>query len=839
MRIVIDMQGAQTGSRYRGIGRYTSSIVKEIILLAEKEQIFLLVNGFLPEAVDAIRNEFAHLLPAGRIVVWNSPGPVYEAKKENQWRREAAEYVREAVIMTLKPDFILNTSTIEGLGDEFAISVHAMDTLTPVASIVYDLIPLANPDEYLAEPNIRKWYENKIAHLEKSDLFLSISESSKSELVKYLDIDPNRIVNISAAVGEEFAPINFSAEQSEGYKNKFGISREFVLYSGATDARKNHLRLFEAYAALPSNLRAHHHLIIAGGLPIEHLHAFKDHAASLGLTEDDVIFTQRISDDELIALYNLAKGFVFPSWHEGFGLPALEAIACGCPVVASNTSSIPEVVGDERALFDPFDVRSIADTLELLLSDENYRNSIKDSQFAHGKTFSWRNSAKRVLNAIKEHHEIPSDCKKNQRLKTYKSGYYSYDLLIEKVSSIESCYSQKDLADWAICVARNQRIIGSRQLLVDLSTVVNKNKCLGRLDFSKSILSYFLDDCPSGWIVEPVYANGNGQYKYARQFMSDLFGIKNIKENDPQVSYAEGDIFVGLDSMDQNIFQRHQKEYEKMLGDGVSVYFFLRDLTPLFVKKKADNANTPQHINTYELISSATGLLCASEMAKKQLEVLLQNNVKSGSSKLPKIDSFDFGPDINAFVSNKKISQRSSEVLNRIKKQVSFLMVGDLEANNGYSTIIDTFEQLWQSEVNANLVILGELGDDGAELVEQICNHPEINQKLLWFNPTSESSLQTVYADCACLIVLSNGCDIPLLEAMRYQLPIVAQEAPELRSLLGNQAYYIDTDSQEALCDQLKRWLKMYEQNSCPKPFAMRKLTLKQTAAQLLSKMIT
>ena len=124
MRILIDMQGTQTGSRHRGIGRYTLSLVRAIILNKSKHEIILIVNGLFPETIEGIRAAFEDILPQKNIRVWDAPGSVAEINLENTWRRNISECIREAFIKSLNPDIVLLTTLFEGFGDNFVASIE-------------------------------------------------------------------------------------------------------------------------------------------------------------------------------------------------------------------------------------------------------------------------------------------------------------------------------------------------------------------------------------------------------------------------------------------------------------------------------------------------------------------------------------------------------------------------------------------------------------------------------------------------------------------------------------------------------------------------------------------
>ena len=152
------------------------------------------------------------------------------------------------------------------------------------------------------------------------------------------------------------------------------------MYTAGIDHRKNIEGLIDGYALLPDEIRRNHHLAIVCAAQAEPISAIRQRARKQGLGEDELVLTGFVSDEDLVVLYNICSGFCFPSIHEGFGLPALEAMQCGAATIGSNTSSIPEVIGRADALFDPHDKIDIAGLLHQLLTDANFRTSLSQSQ---------------------------------------------------------------------------------------------------------------------------------------------------------------------------------------------------------------------------------------------------------------------------------------------------------------------------------------------------------------------------------------------------------------------------------------------------------------------------
>lgn len=401
MRIVIDLQGAQsTGSRNRGIGRYTSSLVEAIIRNRGEHEIFLGLSGLFPDTIEPIRASFQEVLPQENIRVWHAPGPVADRDHRNAGARQAAEYLREAFLASLDPSVVLVTSLFEGFVDDAVTSIGSLCQSIPTAVILYDLIPLINRSPYLDDPSVAKWYESKIGHLRRADLLLAISESSRQEGIQCLGFSEEQIVNISTAADKHFCKKSITTELEAAVLHRYGLERPFVMYTGGIDHRKNIEGLIRAYAKLSVSTRQLHQLAIVCFIRPEDRPPLESLARQHGLAPGEVALTGFVPEEDLVALYNLCKVFVFPSLHEGFGLPALEAMACGRAVIGANTSSLPEVIGCADALFDPLDDNSIARKLEQVLTDDGFRLVLEQHGLEQAKHFSWNKSATRTIAAL-------------------------------------------------------------------------------------------------------------------------------------------------------------------------------------------------------------------------------------------------------------------------------------------------------------------------------------------------------------------------------------------------------------------------------------------------------
>ncbi|MFC5480062.1 glycosyltransferase [Massilia suwonensis] len=405
MRIVIDMQGAQSESRSRGIGRYSLALALAIARNARQHELWLVLNGALGAAIEEIRDAFAGLVPRERIRVFDILAPSAEIETRNSRRTRANELLREYFIGQIQPDAVLVTSLFEGLIDDAVVSVGRFMPGTTTAVILYDLIPLLNPDAYLGTDAQRRYYDNKLASLREAGLLLAISDYSRQEALDALGLAPQQVVSISTAADACFVPAPVEEAERAALHARFGLRGEFLMYApGGFDSRKNIDGLITAFSQLPAELRSRYQLLIASKTSETQRSAMEQHAQRCGLAAGELVFTGYVDDATLIALYRSCALFVFPSKHEGFGLPALEAMACGAPVIGSNTTSVPEVVGLKEALFDPHDPAAIGARIATVLRDPALLARLREHGRTQAARFSWDHSARRALEALEQRH---------------------------------------------------------------------------------------------------------------------------------------------------------------------------------------------------------------------------------------------------------------------------------------------------------------------------------------------------------------------------------------------------------------------------------------------------
>lgn len=1229
MRVVIDMQGAQASNRYRGIGRYTMSFAQALVRNRGEHEIILALNGLFPETIEPIRAGFDDALPQENIRVWHAPGPVAFTDNANKWRRQSAELIREAFLASLRPDIVHIGSLFEGLCDDAVTSVGLLSRTIPTAVTLFDLIPYVHRSLYQENHRSWTWYLEKIEFLRRADLWLAISESSRQEGIKHLELPDEWVVNVSTDADAYFQRIKIPSEVECSVRTRYGLDRPFVMYTSGIDRRKNIEGLIRAFSKLPKEMSKGYQLAIVCSLEPGNKQMLEQLAEKHHLRKDALVLTGFVPEEDLRTLYNLCALFVFPSWHEGFGLPVLEAMRCGAPVIGANTSSLPEVIGWDEALFDPYSEDAMAKKITLALSDEQFREELINNSKRQSAKFSWDETAKRAIAAMKRlrsirqrapsgtvikkprpklayvsplppersgiadysaillpelarHYDIEaiisqetiddqlvdancpvrsapwftahadhydrvlyhfgnstyhkhmfallkavpgvvvlhdfflSGVLANMEAHGYEPGLWTQELysahgykaLHERFHAsdtrdvvwkypcslsviqaslgliVHSPHSLRlaeqfyggEVADWAVIpllrdshintdrtnarkalgldandflvcafgmvgpIKLNHRLLNAwlksslgankacslvfvgenhsddygqellaaihkakavggiritgwvdrdvwhqylaaadvavqlrtltrgetsaavlecmnyglativnangsmaeldagatwklpdefsdeelinaietlwqdkvrrqqlgeaarkiiveqhnpqecaylyykaienfycaaaeslpalpaaisripgcspedtnltkladaiarnfpprnrpRQLLIDISELIQRDVRTGIQRVVRSILMELLQHPPDGYRIEPVYATVYQPYRYSRSFISKLFGIpENILEEEA-IEYGPGDIFLGLDLQPQ-IVTLQRAFYQTLRRQGVQVKFVVYDLLPVLMPHFFLPGAADLFTRWLQVVTESDGALCISKSVAKELRGWIDKN--GPKRKCPfRIDWFHLGADVDNAAPSKGLPTDAAIMLQQIGGRKSFLMVGTLEPRKGHAQVLDAFEQLWQKGLNVNLVIVGKHGWMIDQLVERLRAHPERNKRLFWLEGISDEYLEKVYTVSACLIVSSygEGFGLPLIEAVKHNLPIIARDIPVFREVAGENAFYFKGATTESVADAVRKWLELYYNGEHPKPNLLSCLSWKESTRMLL-----
>jgi glycosyltransferase involved in cell wall biosynthesis len=271
----------------------------------------------------------------------------------------------------------------------------------PLVMTIHDTIWLfpekySRSDTFSLQWKLMEWYQITIPRIasRRASAILTVSQLSKDDIVRHLSIDPEFVHVTHAAVGSFFRPVD-DPGLARSMRTKYGLDTKYILGIGSADPRKNIEKLVEAYALLPEKLKTEYHLAVIWTAPAL-AESLSKRIHELEISRF-VHFLFQVPNEDLVLLYQKASLFVFPSLYEGFGLPVLEAMACGTPVVAANTSSIPEVAGDAAYLVEPTDPKGISTAMAQVLSDDKIASEMVKKGLKRNATFSWEKCARETL----------------------------------------------------------------------------------------------------------------------------------------------------------------------------------------------------------------------------------------------------------------------------------------------------------------------------------------------------------------------------------------------------------------------------------------------------------
>jgi len=273
---------------------------------------------------------------------------------------------------------------------------------TPSVVTIHDIIPLRIP-QYRTDPKMKAYLQLITRAAQKATLIITVSQHAKQDILDALNLPAERIRVIYEAAGDEYRPISDLAVLSK-VRARYRLHGRYILYLGGLDQRKNVPQLVRAFAQLYHQLGDPDlQLLIAGNPDKQNGSLFPDPrpvAADLGIT--DRIIYRFIEEEDKPAIYSGASVFVFPSLYEGFGLTPLEAMSCGTPVICSNRTSLPEVVGDAAISFDPDNLREMVQDMHNVLTNNELHADLRTRSLKRAAQFNWHKTAIETIDAYQE-----------------------------------------------------------------------------------------------------------------------------------------------------------------------------------------------------------------------------------------------------------------------------------------------------------------------------------------------------------------------------------------------------------------------------------------------------
>ncbi|BBI36175.1 glycosyltransferase family 4 protein [Cohnella abietis] len=371
MKIGFDV--SQTAEDMAGCGFFSKQVASHMILGDRKNEYFLypMFYGYRhPNFKEAYHSEQPNVQSFFRDLSWHKANRIWSEVKD-------------------KDELLGNPDIVHSNNFSFPDGIKAKKVVT-----IYDMGYLDCP-EYTTEANRLVCFEGAYAASLNADHIVTISNFSKQSFLKYFPYYPESRVSVIYLGNRPTLKWITDGDVFEQVKNKFELEETFWLGVGTVEPRKNYGMLLEAYAQLVAENQEKRPLYIAGGKGWMEDH-IQDKVRELGIV-DLVKFLGYVSDDELSVLYSNCFGFVYPSRYEGFGLPVLEAMSCGAPIITSNTSSLPEVAGEAGIYIDPDKVQELTQAMRRLSVESGLRESLIDLSKIQAEKFSWNKAADQLL----------------------------------------------------------------------------------------------------------------------------------------------------------------------------------------------------------------------------------------------------------------------------------------------------------------------------------------------------------------------------------------------------------------------------------------------------------
>ncbi|OGZ41604.1 MAG: hypothetical protein A3C80_00165 [Candidatus Ryanbacteria bacterium RIFCSPHIGHO2_02_FULL_45_43] len=382
MRIGVDVRPLHIAtSRTRGIGIYVANLVQEL----KKYQAYEIVPYAQSNAVvDFLRRETS-----------------FRSRRRTLYRMERAEWLIRSLFIKhkAKKDHISIFHSTDPL------SVLPPSRFYRAVATVYDIIPLLFEEDFKHKNFYGRYlYKRALQQLKKMDKIITLSYTSREDIHHVLRIPREKIVPIYLGVAPYFKPTN-DHNQVLRVKEKYGVKGKYILNVGGVDHRKNIIRLLEAYSLLSKKgYKEKVYLVQVGGdieLNLHQRSKIFNKMQELKL-DKSVIFCGAVDTADLVVLYNGAELLSFPSLYEGFGLPLIEAMACGTPVVTSNVPSLKEISGDAAVFVNPMNTEDISIGILKLLSDNDLRKSLKEKGLKRAANFTWEKTAQETAKVYEE-----------------------------------------------------------------------------------------------------------------------------------------------------------------------------------------------------------------------------------------------------------------------------------------------------------------------------------------------------------------------------------------------------------------------------------------------------
>lgn len=751
MRLLIDLQSCQNGSRHRGIGRYSLGLAKALCRTAGEHQVYVLLSELFPDTIAEVTQALEPVLGSQRILCFRVPGPVDELAPENARRLQTAMWLREAAIADFAPDVLLITSLFEGATDNTVVSVGHIDSGAVTAAILYDLIPLLDPERYINWPPLKRWYFDKLASMRRCDLLLGISKSAAQEAIEHVGVPGQEVLAISTGIDETFVDARVTPEELQACRQRFGIRRPYLMHSGNIEPRKNFDGLIRAFGALPDKVRRSYQLLLSGRVSDDARRQLEAEAQRAGLLPGDLVLTGHVSDDELKALYAGCHLFVFPSLHEGFGLPPLEAMQFGVPAIGSNTTSVPEVIGRDDACFDPTSEAEITALMLRCLTDDAFMRDLRAHARVQARCFDWDDIARRAWRAFEDRlawreQEAMGAANGAARPAPMPRAMCESFLLSQLAAPADAPPpNDQEMAEIAQCLAENELAVTCALARAHSKADVQQWRVEGPFDSSYSLAIVNRESARAlkslGHEVVLHSTEGPGDFEPQPAFLHDNPDLQAMHAGAKLSEAAQSDVQA------RNLYPPRVADMSGRLRI-LHHYAWEESLVP------------PAWVDDFN--RHLSGITCVSEHVMK---VLQDNGVT--------VPMAVVGNGVDHWEDVKAAPQRAWP-----GKRFRFLHVSSCFPRKGADTMLQAFGDVFTRADDVSLVIKtfpnphNDIGLQLKALQATNANFPDVQ---LIEEDLDAGSLKSLYEHCHVLVAPSRaeGFGLPLAEAMLSGLPII------------------------------------------------------------------
>lgn len=365
---------------YSGVSEYTLNLLREIFKQDKKNKYKLFYNSW--HDVSNRIPEFNY--PNVKVVATNYSNKIlnYILFKFFNWPKIDKKLGRVDLMFMPHFNFI-------------ALSDKCKKVIT-----VHDLSFMRHPHYFSVRHNFWQKNINLKKFLPQFDKIITVSDHTRRDVRELCDIEEKNIKTVYSGISKEYTPVDKNNPRLQAVEQKYKLPKNFILYLGNLEPRKNIEGIIQAYELFRKNKGASWQLVIAGAKSWKYNNIYE--LAQASKFRDDILFINYVDAEDKVYLYNLAEIFIFPSFYEGFGFPPLEAAACGAPVIASNTSSLSEILDNAAILVDPYKIDEIAQAMTELIRDEKLREQLSSAGLKKAKQYDWKKTAQEVLEIFEE-----------------------------------------------------------------------------------------------------------------------------------------------------------------------------------------------------------------------------------------------------------------------------------------------------------------------------------------------------------------------------------------------------------------------------------------------------